>query len=442
MIDPVVRRRSNGRRVVATLSLVQQVLACVLPLVFVLTLFTGLYSYTSLNRLAIRTTTTGTMKKATPSQSSSSSLHPLRFDYTDLDVYSPLANLFASSQENCSRPQALFLHRNQAGLGSDLHMYSKALCNAVEGGLRIASGLPWIWNDVETCASRSNNGSSMTCYFPSSELKCPRDEFELSDPRARGQMRTVPGIKLKFNNSVRRYIIPRKCLKIQKKYGVGIPEVRAATIEFLFTRLSPSVVEEAVRQFHIVFGGRGTGSLNGTVAAAAPPNLITVHVRWGDKKADMDLLPVEKYTRAVEDILRQRSLQRNATGQAENDDVNIYLATEDPRAAIEFVKAAPSHWNVYVDEYVQKFGAVRNSRFGGNAFNANPTMSRGLNGNPGLVSLGSLLIALEANDFILTTRSNWSRVMNELRKSILDPRCNKCTQMIDLTTPPNFDNRL
>jgi hypothetical protein len=43
-----------------------------------------------------------------------------------------------------------------------------------------------------------------------------------------------------------------------------------------------------------------------------------------------------------------------------------------------------------------------------------------------------LLVALEANYFVLTTASNWSRLMNELRKNVLDPSCGDCTRMIDL----------
>jgi hypothetical protein len=42
------------------------------------------------------------------------------------------------------------------------------------------------------------------------------------------------------------------------------------------------------------------------------------------------------------------------------------------------------------------------------------------------------LVAMEANDFVLTTGSNWSRLMNEIRINILNPRCNDCTTMIDL----------
>ena len=53
-------------------------------------------------------------------------------------------------------------------------------------------------------------------------------------------------------------------------------------------------------------------------------------------------------------------------------------------------------------------------------------------GRAGTIALASLLIAMEADEFVLTTGSNWSRLMNEIRKNIIDPRCHGCTEMIDL----------
>ena len=50
-----------------------------------------------------------------------------------------------------------------------------------------------------------------------------------------------------------------------------------------------------------------------------------------------------------------------------------------------------------------------------------------LDGRPGLVVLGSLLLAIEANNFLLTTANNCSRLMNEVRTNVLGPRCGNCT---------------
>ena len=66
------------------------------------------------------------------------------------------------------------------------------------------------------------------------------------------------------------------------------------------------------------------------------------------------------------------------------------------------------------------------------SYNEAAHQARAGRGRPGLLALGSLLVAMEANDFVLTTSSNWSRLMNEIRISIIDPRCRNCTTLIDL----------
>jgi hypothetical protein len=107
--------------------------------------------------------------------------------------------------------------------------------------------------------------------------------------------------------------------------------------------------------------------------------------------------------------------------------VGIFLASEDPQAVLEFQQAAASHnWTVYLDAYYQEFHNQRE----GNGDHVR--MSERLHGRPGLVALASLLVAVQANDYVLTTKSNWSRLMNELRKNIVDPRCNSCTRLVDL----------
>ena len=71
-------------------------------------------------------------------------------------------------------------------------------------------------------------------------------------------------------------------------------------------------------------------------------------------------------------------------------------------------------------------------REGEDVYNQGPKTSKQTKGRAGVVALGSLLVAMEADDFVLTTASNWSRMMNELRKNVLDALCNGCTSMVDL----------
>lgn len=144
---------------------------------------------------------------------------------------------------------------------------------------------------------------------------------------------------------------------------------------------------------------------------------------------------ISDYIVAVNQILDQREKRENASskfsGQAQlastNKIANIYLATEDPEAVREFRKALPVGWNLFVDQFL-----VDTSRHRVDEYNGSPKMATALNGKAGLLALGSLLVAMEANDFVLTTASNWSQLMDELRRAILDPRCDSCTSMIDL----------
>jgi acetyl-CoA acetyltransferase len=39
-----------------------------------------------------------------------------------------------------------------------------------------------------------------------------------------------------------------------------------------------------------------------------------------------------------------------------------------------------------------------------------------------LESLAALLVSMESNRFVLTRASNWSRLIDELRKNVVDPR--------------------
>ena len=54
-----------------------------------------------------------------------------------------------------------------------------------------------------------------------------------------------------------------------------------------------------------------------------------------------------------------------------------------------------------MDAYFQDFRAIPHV-----GLNGNPKMSDLLQGRPGLVALASLLFALQANNFVVTTASN------------------------------------
>lgn len=321
----------------------------------------------------------------------------LRLNWGHLEHVSDLARRMQAHQSNCHVPLGNFRYRNRFGLGSDLHVYSQALCNALEASenkVRLRTLPDWIWLDQSTCQSASTASSSMVCYFPNAELQCPGDA-------------TMPTAQL-VNVTAGRGRVRDQCPELRKRYGVSA--IRAATTEFLFARVGQPVINEAQRQLVRIFGGR----------PPPPDHLITVHIRWGDKVDEMKLLDISEYIRAVQTLARKR--------RDDDATVNVFLATEDPRAVSAFQSRAPDHWNIYLDAYFDDFLSHRRN----DTYNGSPLMAQDLKGRPGLVALASLLVAMEANDFVLTTASNWSRLINELRLNVVNPRCDNCTNMIDL----------
>jgi hypothetical protein len=347
-----------------------------------------------------------------------------RFDWENLPPQSELAKRMMETQENCSLPLSNFYWRNEYGIGSDFHLWALALCNSVTARRRvrtsIRNGDPWIFRDVNACdngnyssMSRNikpnNKQSSLACYFPKSELLCQDDAANI----------TTTKLEYTWNGEPKEeHNITDTCTHLMNEQGYSVKDVEAAATEFLFRSVSPIVVEEAKRQLKLFFAPN-----NGIV----PPNLITVHIRWGDKvfvKAhapEMRVTSIKEYIGSVQHILNKRE---------DNTTANIYLATEDPKAVKAFEENLPSNWNLYVDQYYHDMLPYRSTNEA--VYNQNPITSKLLKGRAGLVAIGSLLVAMEANDFVLTTQSNWSRLIDELRKNVLDARCNECTDMIDI----------
>ena len=302
----------------------------------------------------------------------------------------PLSNLAQNifhHQSNCSMPVANNHMDNMFGFGSHMLLWSQSMCNAMEDGYRIRTHQPeWLWLDQHHCdMEQAANQSPMLCYFPQSEYRCSRNEVAIqnvTDPRDKR----------------------KRCKLVRENNEHLLGDFRAASMEYLFQSLSPLIIQEAQRQIGLIFQSR-----------YVPEDLICVHIRWGDKFFEMELASIEEYIDAINQL----------TGNATT--ANIYLATEDPKALNEFLQQAPSGWKVYHDITITEINAFRPVK-GNRASYA----TKNTKGRAGLVALGSLLVGLEAKSFVLTTKSNWSALINYLRTNIIDPRCDNCTQMIDL----------
>ena len=320
----------------------------------------------------------------------------LRLDWTHISLQSQMAKRIQAQMTDCTLPLGKFQMRNRMGLGSDLHVWSQVLCNAMDEGVRVWSPPPWQWRDEQAC--HDSGVSSLDCYFSLAEVRCENDVSVI-----RANQTVFHDISSPYNS---------KCPSILGENATSdeTADFRASAMEYLFQSVSPLVIQEAERQLNLIFP-----------QGKVPPNLITVQIRWGDKKKEMKLVPAADYVKGVERILEQR--------QSNNGPVSVFLATEDPKAVAAFREAAPNDWNIHVDQYYHDMLPLRNKE---DVYNQGPKTARETQGRAGLVALGSLLVAMEANDFVLTTASNWSRLMNELRKNVLNPQCNNCTNMIDL----------
>jgi len=314
---------------------------------------------------------------------------------------SPWAKHIYSVQHNCSLPMATFELDNDFGFGSHISLWSQGVCNGWEMDTpsRIRTNNPqWLWMDQTVCDTNQAIYSPFLCYFPEAEMQCPNDLEQDLSPLSR--LPIIPDPRAKKRTM---------CKLLKGSNQSLLEEFRASSTEFLFSKLSEVVIDEAERQASLVFPD------------GIPKDLITVHIRWGDKFWEMDLAKVEEYVEAVSTILHRR---RNG---GDNSTANIYLATEDPIAVEHFSNATPPGWKIYTDRTVEELDKFRPKR--GNR--ASHT-SKNTKGRAGLVGLGSLLLAMEAQDFVLTTKSNWSRLMNQLRTNIINPRCGNCTSAIDL----------
>eukprot|EP00977_Amphora_coffeiformis_P026251 scaffold25177_cov169-Amphora_coffeaeformis.AAC.2 len=336
----------------------------------------------------------------------------LRLDWEHLEPVSKLAREFVATANNCSasppnHSKLMYLDMQPGGLGSRLFYYTYAMCLAHrEGGVRLY--MPqFIFADPTVAWTNRESVSAMNAIFTKLELPCPGDE-----QLARAQQEQRAYIKGRDPNLFDIYKLwhhRRKtnvCESLLERPGYkGVYsnlDVPASSIEAMFTAgLSPLIVEEARRQHALVFGARG-----------APPSeqLICVHVRWGDKGTEMELVDISEYIAAVYEIAHAQGLAPHET--------HVFLATEDPAAVQAFQDAMDEEWNLYIDQFYKDMLPFRN-----NETQVVADVAIEGHASTGLLAFGSLLVAMEANHFVLTSASNWSKLMNSLRRTVIRSTC-------------------
>ena len=256
-----------------------------------------------------------------------------------LSLTSDLAKKIERFQSDCSVP-GTFYSLSHAGLGSDLHVFSQMVALGMVSGRRFFTDSnknpKWTWTQLSTADCKTEQG--LGCYFHTK--MCTEDTgFPMIEEDGQPEILNVAALSNEtFRSTSCTKWYKTKALDCTKqKHSNCQPHVdtvsnedvigylacignrnewrlpfRAAFIEYLFsTGLTDIVKNEAIRQIKDVFG-----------SSTVPKNIITVHLRWGNKGLEAPLLGIEAYRKGIESLVNKKNA---------GERINIYLATEDPR---------------------------------------------------------------------------------------------------------------
>ena len=141
---------------------------------------------------------------------------------------------------------------------------------------------------------------------------------------------------------------------------------------------------------------------NDRLSVPLPRGAVSIHIRHGDKKREMNLVPTSRYWWAAEDLVTMHPFGYRNIG---------FLSTEDPESVSETMAHNGSFrflwWDVLRD----------------NSNGPDQLMKLGLRrGELTMIWWLQLFIALEADAWVGTRGSNWNRLIDELR-CVWVPKC-------------------
>jgi len=244
----------------------------------------------------------------------------------------------------------------------------------------------WIWADPVFC----RYGSGFGCFFES-----------LTNCRS-GEGRAVDEVT---DYSADRDMQPPTGCDDNIPFGLA---------EFLFSRISPRLIAHAQREIENLLRRERFSDFS-----MLTDNMITIHIRYGDKVKEMDLVPIKDYVDAVKDLIVRHSIMYPV----------VYVMCDMPNTVHLFRQSAPHDWRVIT--YESPVFRLKNKKAGESA---NFLKENHLDGKSSVGSslMVALLLGLQANYFVLTLASNLSRLINEIRVTILNVECLECTDLIDL----------
>lgn len=363
-----------------------------------------------------------------------------RLNWSNVGLQSRLAQQIDRGQRGCSNgwntsisssitssrtPQSMRFHIREQnpswGVGNNYFKWSTFLCTAQMDSAMLLFRGDFSWtNGLDECdaaqtqhigAPNGTGYSYMQCFFPKdSTTTCTTmnrngQEQQVLPPKDKEDARVVKDTvlgKAALNNNHRK--LGRLCDIWLKEQGISLRDWRAASMNWLFRSVSDRVLQEGHRQIRQAF----------PEGLPTSEDLVTAHVRWGDKisAGGYKRIEIHEYIAAIHKIVGPRANDTRRT-------LHIYVASEDAEARRQFDDQKPAHWVSH------KSGPIANAT----------RMANIASGLTGLQSMGALLLSMEANYYVLTTKSLWSALINALRPSLdMDhiSECQQCTHMIDL----------
>ena len=120
------------------------------------------------------------------------------------------------------------------------------------------------------------------------------------------------------------------------------------------------------------------------------------------------------------------STSASASASSSSSGGSVFVTTEDPTALEAFRHASPPGWKIYTYAPATANVTYTNKR-------SPMADARESEGSAGLHSIVALVLSMEAVGYVLTTNSNWSRMIDELRQARRRPV--DSTILTDLSRP-------
>jgi len=301
------------------------------------------------------------------------------------------------------------------GIGSDLHVMSVALAIAMKTGrlltLHPGENYPWLpWAlDRSRCPTLN-----MDCFFEPlthcTILESDMTSAQLINPSLNGKRKVCSSSRVSHHSLLTCFLIPpsqvrilelgangelygkyRKLIPKVLKSPYGGPSLRPA--KFLTLGMYRAIAATYFLRYNPRFKAELAEGVKRATPAGGMPSCITVHVRHGDKGTEMALHPLSDYMDAVE---RMRKEYPAVSG------INtIMLSTEDEHV-IEETRQYAAYRFIFTEH-------PRHNEF------SPMEQAKRIGYNETLNSFINLELSMLCQGFVLTTGSNWSRLLDELR---------------------------